>query len=173
MPEHDVGPATLLSNIVKRYLTGEHPGDIAADLGLPAAQVNRQLAVARRRWSDGARFARSEAHSMLTELEALEAGFRKEWARLGPVLSAGCRDQEELTKDRDRDDDVDGDSAHMLQVAAYCLLTPPLLKSPHLEAGVSSPLADEYVDGLSPEEVQHEITRLAHGLGLRKTKTSR
>lgn len=171
MTKDSQDPTTGLAEVVKRHLRGEPPADIAARLSLPPGEVNRLLGLARRRWGEAARSRRAETHTLVTDLGRLELRFRSEWDRRGPGLPPTPADNP-LGVGRTLEEDQSGYS-HLLAVAGRSLLLPLASESVRTDVCPSSPAAHDEVAGLSLEEVEDEITRLAYGLGLGKKKTPR
>ena len=160
-----------LAEVVKRYLAGESAAEIARRLGLPPLQVNGHLALARRRWAEGAIRSKNEGAELERQIEAAETTFLREWARLAP-RTPGRGWEEEPNEDAVPDYDVDDDRyPHVLAVVTTCMEERARLIGGQVSKTNATAGFDD-IDAMSAEEVDSELERLGYGAQLKRTQTS-
>lgn len=169
MAGQEVDAQAQFAQIVRLHLEGNQAPEIAARVGLPQAQVTRQLALARRRWKEAERARQERTSEFLAELDGIENRLKVKWERLWPYIPPEPFPGSPGDGERDGRKEV-ADDAHLAQIAAESILAKSVLKGA-ASAGPSS-VADDYISHMSPEEVERGLERFAHGHGLAREKAT-
>ena len=152
--------------IIERHLKGEQPAVIASRLDIPTTQVNRELALARKRWQESRASDLAEASQSQSHIDEMEDVFVRAWAGHGLPGCAPMRASDEGGSCIERQDTLDS-----LEAAARCIRRRSRLRAAQSPAASQSPTPDP-TDDLSEEEVDRELARITHELELRGTTTS-
>ena len=152
------------AQIIRRHLKGEQPADIARRLGIPAARVNRELTLARKRWQEGRTVGLAEAAESQRDIDEMEDVFLRAWAKHGLPGATPMRTRDESATFAERQDNVDS-----LETAAQCIRRRSRLRAVQRPGASQSETLDP-IDDLSEEEVDRDLARIAYELKLRGTK---
>ena len=166
MPAQDKDPerSRRNANIIKRHLKGDQPADIARRLDIPAAQVNRELALARKRWQENRTAGLAKAAQIQLDINDMEDVFLRAWAGHGLPGAAPMRTSDEAGSWTDHQGNLDS-----LETAARCIRRRKRLRAAQSPTASQSETLDP-IDNLSEQEVDRDLTRIAYELKLRGTK---